>query len=147
VKAIGEHLRSAPMLIDGDAEELVDILRTGAERAGITVVSRASLTDPAHVAVLAIAKDGHRSSVLAATTALHDLGSALTKDAVRIAIIRSGRLKLAPARVQRLVADEVLFHVSAALTTDPALSSDRSFRQRLGNATLLAAGLRVLRLG
>lgn len=147
LRAIAEHVLAAPILLDGDADELLEVLRAGAASAGIPVTDRASSTDPACVAVVAITKDARRSSLVKAASLLRQLDDHVAPTAVRIVVVQSARSKLAPPKLQRLVASEVLFHVALALSNVVPGQRERTFRQRLGLATLDAAGFRILRFG
>ena len=147
LRAIAAYLLTVPALLDGDADELLSVMRTGAESARIPVTDGASATQPARVVVLAIQRDARRSSLVKAARMLRELEEHAASDAVRIVVVQSARSKLAPPKLQRLVASEVLFHVALALSNVVPGHRERTFRQRLGLATLDAAGFRILRFG
>ena len=147
LRAIASHLLTAPILLGGDAEELLSVLRAGASIAGIPVTEHATAARPAHVVVVAVKKDARRSSLVRAAQLLRDIEEHLTPDAVRIIVVQSVRSRLAPPRLQRLVASEVLFQVALALPHVVPGEKTRTLRQRFGLATLDAAGFRVLRFG
>jgi hypothetical protein len=147
LRAIAAHLLTAPALLDGDAKELLSVLRTGAESANIPFTYGAAATQPARVVVVAIVRDARRSSLVKATRLLRHLEQHIASDAVRIVVVQSARSKLAPPKLQRLVASEVIFHVALALSDVVPGHRERTFRQRLGLATLDAAGFRILRFG
>jgi len=147
LRAIAAHVLTAPILLEGDADELLTVMRTGARAAGIPETDCASATQPARVVVLAIQRDARRSSLVKATTLLRELDDHIAPEAVRIVVVQSARSKLAPPKLQRLVASEVLFHVALALANVVPGQKERTFRQRVGLTTLDAAGFRILRFG
>jgi hypothetical protein len=147
LRAIMEHVLTAPILLEGDASELLTVLRTGAAASGIPETDHASSAQPARVVIVAVRRDSRRSSLVKAAKMLRDLDDHVTRDAVRIVVVQSARSTLAPPRLQRLVASEVLFQVALALPHLAPGEKTRTLRQRLGLATLDAAGLRVLRFG
>jgi hypothetical protein len=147
LRAIAAHVLTAPILLEGDAEELLTVMRTGASGAGIPVADRLSASQPARVVVIAILRDGRRSSLVKAASLLRELDEHVATDAVRIVVVQSARSKLAPPKLQRLVAAEVMFHVALALPNVVPGLKERTFRQRLGLTTLDAAGFRILRFG
>jgi hypothetical protein len=147
LRAIAAHVLTAPILLEGDADELLSVMRTGARAAGIPETDRANATQPARVVVLAIQRDARRSSLVKATTLLRDLDEFIAPEAVRIVVVQSARTKLAPPKLQRLVASEALFQVALALANVVPGQRERTFRQRLGLTTLDAAGFRILRFG
>ena len=146
-QAIVEHVLTAPILLEGDAEELLCVLREGARTGSIPATDHASADQPALVVVLAIERDARRSSLVKAATMLRALDDRVAPDAVRIVVVQSARSKLAPPKLQRLVATEVLFQVALALSSISPDLRDRTLRQRLGLTTLDAAGFRILRFG
>ena len=135
------------MLLDGDAAELLTLLRAGALAAELRIVDAASLTEPARIVILVVEGDGRRSAFTKASRMLRELDAAITSDAVRLVVIQSDRSRIAPPRLQRLLSEELLFQVTLALPDYEQKPTSRSFRQALGLATLDAAGLRVLRFG
>lgn len=147
LRAIAAHVLTAPVLLDGDADELLTVMRTGARAAGIPETDRASATQPARVVVVAIQRDARRSSLVKAASLLRELNDHIAPDAVRIVVVQSRRSKLAPPKLQRLVAAEVLFHVALALPDVVPGQKERTLRQRFGLTTLDAAGFRILRFG
>ncbi|WP_104164045.1 hypothetical protein [Cryobacterium sp. N22] len=147
LRAIATHVLTAPILLEGDADELLTVMRTGARAAGIPETDRASATQPARVVVVAIQRDARRSSLVKAASLLRDLNDHIAPDAVRIIVVQSRRSKLAPPKLQRLVASEVLFHVALALSNVVPGQKERTLRQRFGLTTLDAAGFRILRFG
>jgi len=147
LRAIAVHVLTAPILLEGDADELLTVMRTGARAAGIPETDRASATQPARVVVVAIQRDARRSSLVKAAALLRELNDLVAPDAVRIVVVQSRRSKLAPPKLQRLVATEVLFHVALALANVVPGQKERTLRQRFGLTTLDAAGFRILRFG
>ena len=147
LRAIAAHVLTAPILLKGDADELLTVLRTGARAAGIPVTAQALAARPARVVVLAIDRDARRSSLVKAATLLRELEDQIAPDAVRIVVVQSARSRLAPPKLQRLVASEVLFHVALALPDVVPGQKERTLRQRFGLTTLDAAGFRILRFG
>lgn len=147
LRAIAAHVLTAPILLEGDADELLTVMRTGARAAGIPETDRASATQPARVVVVAIQRDARRSSLVKAAALLRELNDLVAPDAVRIVVVQSRRSKLAPPKLQRLVASEVLFHVALALANVVPGQKERTLRQRFGLTTLDAAGFRILRFG
>jgi hypothetical protein len=137
-RALVAHVLTAPILIEGDAEELLCVLRAGARTAKIAVTDHASAAQPALVVLLAVEKDARRSSLVKAASMLRALDDL---------VVQSARSRLAPPKLQRLVASEVLFQVALALSGIVPDLRERTLRQRLGLATLDAAGLRILRFG
>jgi len=135
------------VLLDGDAAELLTLLRAGALAAELRIVDAASLTEPARIVILVVEGDGRRSAFTKASRMLRELDAAITSDAVRLVVIQSDRSRIAPPRLQRLLSEELLFQVTLALPDYEQKPTSRSFRQALGLATLDAAGLRVLRFG
>lgn len=152
-----EHLRATaapllmgPILLDGDADELLELLRAGAEASDIAVTAgsrSANQANPASVVILAIESEGRRSSIMKASKMLDDMKQDVAPHAIRIVVVQSGRSRIAPARLQRLLANEILFEVTMAIPALRKRASWRSFRERAGLATLDAAGLQVLRFG
>jgi hypothetical protein len=143
-------LSASPILIDGDAEELLGIIRSGSEQFDITVTDRATLIasgQKAAIVILAVDGDGRRSSFARAATLLRRMDALLAPDAVQICVIQSGRSRIAPPRLLRLLASEILFQVTMAIPELVPLQLRRSIRQRIGLAALDAAGLRVIRFG
>ena len=147
LRAIAAHVLTAPILLEGDADELLTVLRAGARASGIPETDHASAAQPARVVVVAVTRDSRRSSLMKAAGILRDLDDHVAADAVRIVVVQSARSKLAPPRLQRLVATEVLFQVALALPNIVPGEKTRTLRQRFGLATLDAAGFRVLRFG
>lgn len=145
-----EHLRESPLLLTGDATELLDTLREGARESGILLAGPAGTGDlsrPASVVVLAILSDGRRSSIAKAYSLLRDAEPRIAADAVQIVVIQSGRAKLAPDRLQRLLAAEILYQVATAMPHLVRARRRRSFREWSGLITLDAAGLQIVRFG
>ncbi|ASD23485.1 hypothetical protein B7495_16330 [Cryobacterium sp. LW097] len=147
LRAIAAHVLTAPILLEGDADELLTVLRAGARAAGIPVTDHALAARPARVVVLAIDRDARRSSLVKAATLLRELENHIAPDAVRIVVVQSARSRLAPPKLQRLVASEILFHVALALSNVVPGQKERTLRQRFGLTTLDAAGFRILRFG
>ena len=147
LRAIAAHVLTAPILLEGDADELLTVLRAGAQAAGIRRAESASTGQPARVVVIAVKRDSRRSSLMKAAGMLRDLDDCVAPDAVRIIVVQSKRSKLAPPRLQRLVATEALFQVALALPDIVPGAKTRTLRQRTGLTTLDAAGFRVLRFG
>jgi hypothetical protein len=147
LRAVAAHVLTAPVLIDGDAQELLTVLRAGAREANIPVTDHASAEQPARVVVLAVRRDARRSSLVKAAGLLRKMDDRMAPDAVRIVVVQSARSKLAPPKLQRLVASEILFHVADALPDLAPGLRERTLGQRLGLASLDAAGFRILRFG
>lgn len=147
LRALAAHVLTVPILLEGDAEELLCVLREGARVANIPVTDHASAEHPANVVVVAVERDARRSSLVKAASMLRELDDQVAPAAVRIVVVQSSRSKLAPPKLQRLVASEVLFQVALALSSLVPDLRDRTLRQRLGLTTLDAAGLRILRFG
>lgn len=147
LRAIATHVLRAPILLEGDADELLTVLRAGARAAGIPETDQASAAQPARVVVVAVKRDSRRSSLMKAATMLRALDEHVASDAVRIVVVQSARSRLAPPRLQRLVAAEVLFQVALALPDIAPGQKTRTLRERFGLTTLDAAGFRVLRFG
>ncbi|MGO4784768.1 hypothetical protein [Cryobacterium sp. W22_MBD10_FK3] len=147
IRAIAAHVLTAPVLLEGDADELLAVMRSGARGSGIPETDRTSASQPARVVVLAIQRDARRSSLVKAASLLRELDEHIAPDAVRIVVVQSARSKLAPPKLQRLVAAEVMIHVALALSNVVPGQKERTFRQRLGLTTLDAAGFRILRFG
>ena len=145
--AAASRLVETPVLLDGDATELLAILREGALASNLRIVDAASQTEPARIAILVVTGDGRRSAFTKASRKLRELDAAITSDAVRLVVIQSDRSRVAPPKLQRLLSEELLFQVTLALPGYQPRRTSRSFRQALGLATLDAAGLRVLRFG
>lgn len=150
IEAETAHLLSRAILLDGDAEKLVESLGSSARDTGLTVLNYQEWLDlgaePCRVVVLGIEGHGRRSSFAQAVELLRAMDVAVASDAIRIVIVQSGRSKVVPPRVQRLIAAEILHQVALA---SPRIGppQSRSFRRRVGLATLDAAGLRILRFG
>jgi hypothetical protein len=147
LRAIASHVLKAPILLEGDAQELLTVLRAGARAANIPETDHASAEEPARVVVLAVRRDARRSSLVKAASMLRKMDEHVDPDAVRIVVVQSARSKLAPPKLQRLVASEILFHVALALPHVVPGGRERTLGERLGLATLDAAGFRVLRFG
>jgi hypothetical protein len=147
LRLIAAHVLTAPVLLEGDAEELLAVLQSAAREAHIPSTGRDPSAEPARVAVIAVTRDGRRSSLTKAGSLLRELDAQIATDAVRIVVVQSKRSKLAPPRLQNLVASEVLFQVALALPHVVPGEKTRTVRQRFGITTLDAAGFRVLRFG
>ena len=147
LKVVAAHVLTAPILLEGDAEELLCVLREGARAANLPVTDHASAGQPANIVVVAVERDARRSSLVKAATMMRELDDQVAPDAIRIVVVQSARSKLAPPKLQRLVASEVLFQVALALPSIVPDLRERTLRQRLGLATLDAAGFRILRFG
>ncbi|MET4706037.1 hypothetical protein [Frigoribacterium sp. UYMn621] len=150
LRAAADRLSASPILIDGDADGLLGIIRSGSEQSDITVTDRATLIasgQKAAIVILAVDGDGRRSSFARAATMLRGMDALLAPDAVQICVIQSGRSRMAPLRLRRLLASEILFQVTMAVPELVPLQLRRSIRQRIGLAALDAAGLRVIRFG
>lgn len=141
------RLVANPIILDGDAEELVEVLRQGARAAGIAIASdpHEGELGPAGVVVLAIEGEGRRSSIRKAFEMLTEYGPRIDDEAVRIVIVQSDRSRNAPARLQRILGDEILYQVALALPGQKKLERRRSTRLGWGLVALDAAGLRVVR--
>ena len=147
LKVVAAHVLTAPILLEGDADELLCVLREGARTANLPVTDHASAEQPANIVVVAVERDARRSSLVKAATMLRELDDHVAPAAIRIVVVQSARSKLAPPKLQRLVASEVLFQVALALSSIVPDLRERTLRQRLGLATLDAAGFRILRFG
>ena len=148
LKAAAARISGSPILIDGDADDLLELLRSGSTDAGLTILDRHALAGRlAFVVILALDGDGRRSSFARAATLLRELEPFAERDAVRIAVVRSGRNRIAPDRLQEVLAGEIVFQISAAIPTLVPHAKWRTIRQRLGLLALDAAGVRILRFG
>ncbi|MHC5795353.1 hypothetical protein ACVXZ4_04270 [Lacisediminihabitans sp. FW035] len=150
LRAAADQLSASPILIDGDADELLAIIRSGCEQSDITVTDRTTLIASGRkAAIVILGVDGHgrRSSFSRAFVLLREIDVVLTPDAVRVVVIQSGRSRMAPLRLRRVLASEVLFQVAMAVPDLVPRRKRRSIRQELGLAALDASGLRVLRFG
>lgn len=151
LRATAAPLLTGPIFLEGDAEELLELLRAGAFASEIAVTSSESAgvssENPASIVILAIESDGRRSSIRKASKMLDAMQREVAPDAIRIVVVQSGRSRIAPARLQRLLANEILFEVTMAIPALRKRASWRSFRERVGLATLDAAGLQILRFG
>ncbi|GAA1251147.1 hypothetical protein JOF42_002498 [Microbacterium phyllosphaerae] len=143
---VADRLDTTAIVIDGDAHDLVRDLQVSALQEGVLLQTFDTATEPAQIVILAIEGDG-RSSLLKINTLLRSAPETVTPDALRIAVIRSGRARIAPAKLQRLLASEILFQITVALAPVTAGARDRSIRQRLVLGSLDAAGFNVLRVG
>ncbi|MBX3100536.1 MAG: hypothetical protein KF761_13275 [Salinibacterium sp.] len=145
------QLLARPVLIEGDATELVALLTEEARASGIEVLTPSApapeRAELARVIVLAVEGRGRRSSFTRAAEMLRAIEPALTPDAVRIVVIQSGRSRAMPPRLKRRLTDEILFQVSLAFPQLLPQRKWRSIRLRAGLAALDAAGLRILRFG
>lgn len=146
-RAIALHVQDSPILLKGDADALLSVLRSGASQSGIPVTEHTAPGQPARVVVLAVERDARRSSLVKAATMLRELDDRIVPDAVRIVVVQSARSKLAPPKLQRLLAEEVLFQVALALSHIVPGVKERTLRQRFGLTSLDAAGFRILRFG
>jgi len=150
LRVAADRLSTSPILIDGDAQELLEIIRAGSELADITVTDRATIIasgKEAAIVILAVDGDGRRSSFGRAARMLRDMDALLTPDAVQIGVIQSGRSRMAPPRLRRILASEILFQVTMAVPELLPLRKRRSIRQQIGLAALDASGLRIIRFG
>lgn len=143
LRAIGSQTLGAPILLDGDATELIRALRDGAQQAGIRYTDSRATAGRARLAVLAICSDGQESALVKALRFYQGVRVLLTEDAVRVAVIQRTRSQLVPPRLRRLLTNEVLHQVGAALLP----GDDRTLAQQVGSTVLDAAGLHALRLG
>ena len=145
-REIADRLIANPIVIDGDAHDLLANMRDSVRRSGVRMDDLETATEPAQIVVLAIESEG-RSSLLKADRMLRAAAGAVAPDAVRIVVIQSGRSRIGPARLQRVLASEILFQITIAADSVRASARNRSMRQRIGLTTLDAVGLTVLRLG
>lgn len=140
----------SPVLLDGDADEVVAALEQFAHRLELTVVRPDRRDDlgpdvRCPVAVLAVRNGGRRSSFRRALDVLRTVEPHLTPDAVVVAVSASSAARSAPATLQRRLSAEILYQVREAVS--PASpNSGRSFRLRAGLSALNAVGVRVFRL-
>jgi len=146
IKVISDRALT-PVLIDGDASELLEVLRESSLASSIPISDHAAAAHPAQVVILAIERDGRRSSLTKASKLLREMNDVIAEDAVRIVVIQSSRSRITPTRLLRLLTSEILFQVAVAFDPMQKLGKSRSIRQRIGLATLDAAGLRILRFG
>lgn len=139
------------ILLEGDADHLLDVLRERARALGVEVTSRDSETvspdNPASIVVLAIESDGRRSSIMKASTMLDAMRKDVAARAIRIVVVQSGRSRIAPERIQRLLVNEILYEVTKAIPALRERALWRSFRERARLTVLDAAGLQVIRFG
>ncbi|WIE54165.1 MULTISPECIES: hypothetical protein [unclassified Curtobacterium] len=140
----------SPVLLDGDAGEVVAALEAFAHRIELPIIRpdrRDELPDDVRcpVAVLAVRNSGRRSSLRRAIDVLRAVEAHLTPDAVVVAVSTSSAARSAPARLQRQLSAEILYQVRAAVSP-AAPRSGRSFRLRLGLSALGAVGVQVFRI-
>jgi hypothetical protein len=142
---------TSPILLDGDADGLLGLLRYGTHHSGLPAADYASLrrsrSEPAAIAVLVVDGDGRRSALARASQMLRAMEPAIERDAVRILVVQSGRSRVGPARLRDAVGAEILFQITLAVDASPPRPHSRSFRQHLGLLVLNVAGIRVIRLG
>lgn len=141
----------ALVLIDGDADLVVDALRKAAREAGVELLDpqAADATDPqpkASVAVIAV-HSTNRSSLNAGMLGLDARRDLIADDAVRIVVGVSDRVDLAPKTAAKLLGPEILHQIAAATSTDAERSTWRSLKLRIGASMLSAAGLHVFQVG
>jgi len=139
-----------PILVDGDATELLAVLRSGEASAEIRETDHASLVESgerARIVILAVDGHGRRSAFTKASKMLREMDDVIASDAIRVVVVQSDRSRAVPQRLQRVLASEILYQVMLALPGVAKRPKWRSFRQTLGSATLDAAGLRILRFG
>ncbi|MFD1713136.1 hypothetical protein ACFSBZ_01515 [Amnibacterium flavum] len=145
LRAVVSRLLKTPILIEGDARELLDVLRQGARESNIPLTTLETAEAPAQVVILALERDGRRSSFTKASRMLRAVDHVVAPDAVRLVVMQSERSRIAPDKLQNLLAAELLYQVALALPGLLPRRGWRSFRERAGHAALDAAGLRVLR--
>lgn len=145
LRALAAELLRSPILIDGDARELLEVLREAAAASDIAVTDHASAAEPAQIAILALERDGRRSSFTKASRMLREVDDAIAPSGVRIVVVQSDRSRTIPDKLQDLLASEILYQVALAEPDLRPRRGWRSFRERAGHAALDAAGLRVLR--
>jgi hypothetical protein len=140
----------SPILVDGDAAELLEVVRAGNANADVKQADFDSLVaagERARIVVLLVDGHGRRSAFTKASRMLREMDAAVASDAIRVVVVQSDRSRKFPDRLQRVLAAEILHQVMLALPTVSVRPKWRSFRQALGAATLDAAGLRILRFG
>lgn len=149
LRAAAHAIGEAPVLLDGDAGDLLTAMRRDADEADIAWFGRDSADgvppEGVGVAVIVVAEQPGRSGFVHAAAVLRQLDGLVRDDAVRVVVLQRQRTTTAPEKVLQLLGDEILLQIVRALPGADALTPARSMRQRAVQGGLRAAGLSVLR--
>lgn len=132
-------------LMVGNADEVLDALRAGAKRDGVTLVDPDG-TELAEVAIAAV-RTKSRSTLALGIRTLDELADRLEPDAARLVIAVRAKMTITPDRLMGPLSREILFQVAVAAGGLEGARKLRRARARLGSAILDAAGLHVFRIG
>lgn len=165
---LAERLRGYSVVLAGDEEHVLTTLREGARRNDVPVVEAGELmpvtaptdaaaggvTDAAGaaegrvaVAVVAVRALEGRSALVRGLAAVEEIAAGLAPGSITVIVSVRGVARVAPARLLRLLASEILHQVESALHDSGTESTWRNARQRAGLAALTASGIDVLRVG
>lgn len=142
-RRVEQDLRSARVLIDGDAEALI----TGIRR----VIAPDQLVLPgdgdrrADLGVVIIDRKAHGSTLHRAQEFFSGIDAQLADDAPRICLIVGGANSVAPRTLARLLSAEVVHQIVVSTAPSLATTRDRADRRRLRALGWL--GIDILRLG
>lgn len=131
----------------GDATEILDGLRQGADAEGLTVRDAADGIEGAALLVVACRVRPEQSAIAQAVQTVRGFRGRMRRDAIVIVVAERGVARVAPDRLVALLGPELLFQIESALFAASGRSSWvwRTFRLRLVKGSLRALGITISR--
>jgi hypothetical protein len=131
----------------GDAAEIIEGLRQGADAEGLTVRDAADGVEGAALLVVACRVRPEQSAIAQAVQTVRALRDRMRPDAIVVVVAERGVARVAPDRLRALIGPELLFQIESALFAASGRSSWawRTFRLRLVKASLRAVGITISR--
>lgn len=147
----GDVAAAPLMLVSGDVEGVIETLRKGALELGIRVVPSdvapgAPVAERAVIVVVAVCAAVGQSLIARGLDAVRDRESQLAPDAIRVVVTVAGVAGRVPEKALRLLGSELQFQVESAALAVGTPGRWRSWRRRVGLATLAALGIEVFRV-
>lgn len=146
---------SAPplVLIDGDADEVIGVLRAGARTRGAVLLDRGpppsgtgagagAAGAAASVVIIAVQQRSGASGL----AKIEEVLDRIAENAVVVVIIVQGAARIAPQRLSDLLGREVLYQLRAAVAAPGSGRIWRTARLRTGLVALGGLGIRVFRV-